>query len=71
MKIRLLVIAFALAPGLASGQSQRPTIGSEVGGRLGTAEREVLQVAEAMPEEKYGLRRRTANSKAYAPSRNN
>lgn len=56
MKIRLLVFAFTLAPALTMGQQvQRPTIASEVGGRLGTAEREVLQIADAMPEEKYGF----------------
>jgi uncharacterized damage-inducible protein DinB len=56
MKVPVLLTACALVPVLASAQqAQRPTIASEVGGRLAAAEREVLQVAEAMPEDKYGF----------------
>ena len=56
MKIRVLLTAFALVPALAAAQQgQRPTIASEVGGRLGAAEREVLQVADAMPQATYGF----------------
>ncbi len=42
------------ASGAAAAQSQdRPTIASEVGSRLAAAEREVLEVGEAMPEERF------------------
>ena len=35
--------------------NQRATIASEVGGQLSSAEREVLQVAEEMPEDRYNF----------------
>jgi uncharacterized damage-inducible protein DinB len=56
MKLLLSVAAVALVPvAVLAQQNQRPTIASEVGGRLTAAEREVLQVGDAMPEDRYGF----------------
>jgi uncharacterized damage-inducible protein DinB len=55
MKISLWIATLTVLPAtmLAQGQGTAPTIASEVGGRLNAAGREVLQVGEAMPEDKY------------------
>lgn len=57
MRIRVLTLVLALVPVIALAQqsNQRPTIGSEVGVRLEAAEREVLQVGDAMPEDRYSF----------------
>ena len=57
MKIVLFFGAILMMLGdAASAQQSGPrTFASELGARLGSAEREVLQVGEAMPEDKYGF----------------
>jgi uncharacterized damage-inducible protein DinB len=56
MRIGFIVAAVLMVP-IAAGaqQNQPPTIASEAGSRLATAEREVLQVADAMPEDRYSF----------------
>jgi uncharacterized damage-inducible protein DinB len=57
MKALCWTLALTALPGVAVAQPQSGprTIASEVGSRLGSAEREVLQVGEAMPEDKYSF----------------
>jgi len=57
MRIRFIVAAALLVVPAVVGaqQNQQPTVASEAGSRLATAEREVLQVADAMPEDRYSF----------------
>ena len=58
MKNRFVTAVLIALPAALFAQqppAQPPTIASEVGGQLSSAEREVLQVAEEMPEDRYGF----------------
>ena len=52
---RTLIVAFTLVFTSAVAQERRPTFASEIGGQLRSAEREVLQVGDALPEDRYGF----------------
>jgi uncharacterized damage-inducible protein DinB len=56
MKTLVWMAALAVLPGVAlAQQSDHPTFATEIGGRLGAAGREVVEVGDAMPEELYAF----------------
>jgi uncharacterized damage-inducible protein DinB len=55
MKQTFMVAVLALFGGVAFAQNSRPTIASEVGGRLKAAGREVVEVGDAMPEDRFAF----------------
>src|SRR5262249_9114180 len=64
IQLSIVVVGFSLfgIAQLSLTQQKGPrTIGSEVEARLNSAERELLQIGEAMPEDKYGFRPTTGN----------
>jgi uncharacterized damage-inducible protein DinB len=58
MKMVPWILVFTLLPVAAFAQqrpNQRPTIASEIGSRLRAAEREVLEVGGAMPDDRFNF----------------
>lgn len=55
MKTLILLLTVSSLPVTARAQTPPPTVASEMGGQFTVAEREVLGLADALPEARYGF----------------